>query len=103
MRPPPATRLVKLFLVLGSMVILNCHRITTLPPVPLPFPEKPSSPLIRLSLSEYPQFIDNGDRDELCSALSHQLDYFARLKRPTEYSFGTTTISAQKIRATLEA
>ncbi len=85
------------------MVLLNCHRVTTLPPAPAPVPWRPYPPLVRLDPSEYPQFIDSGNRDELCHALGHQLDYFARLNRPAEYPFGAASISAQKIRATLEA
>ena len=103
MRTPHRTPLLELSLIIGLLILLNCHRVTTLPPMPPPLPEKPPSPLIRLSPKEYPRFSDSGDKDELCRALNHQLDYFARLKKPAEYSFGTTTISAEKIRATLEA
>lgn len=102
MRTPLRACLAKMPFILGVLVTLNCHRVTTLPPIPPPLPEQPSSPLIRLSPPAYPQFLDSGDRDDLCIALNHQLDYFARLKKPVEYSFGNTTISAEKIRATLE-
>lgn len=103
MKPPVLHRLLQLVCIIGCMGMLNCHRVTTLPPAPAPFPGKPSPPLVRVDPSQYPRFIDSGDRDELCHALSRQLDYFERLKKPVEYSFGTTSISADKIRATLEA
>ncbi len=103
MKLPIFPRLLQLACIAGCMVMLNCHRVTTIPPAPAPFPGKPAPPLVRLDLSQYPRFIDSGDRDELCHALSRQLDYFARLKNPADYSFGTGSISAEKIKATLEA
>jgi membrane-bound lytic murein transglycosylase A len=102
MKTKHTRRLIQVSLIFGFLLLPNCHRVITLPSPPA-IPAKPPSPLIRLSLPDYPRFTDDGDRDELCRALSLQINYFARLKNPAEYSFGNTTISAEKIRATLEA
>ncbi|MDX1777871.1 MAG: hypothetical protein R3339_03255, partial [Thermodesulfobacteriota bacterium] len=58
-------------------------------------------PLKRIEPDKFPYFYDSGDKETLIRSLKNQIRYFARLKKPTDYPFGDTSISSETILLTL--